>query len=290
VNTAAPDSHLVLTAPGTTFVSPPVPLDRERVDQYVAACLQRAPAIVGGRVLPPTISFLPSLRAIFAAASTFMSRDLIDSVLHLGHHETILRRPRVGSVLVAEAQVAGAYRIFSGVAVVFDVKVVDDTGGTVSLQRSTIAVTGARSFEGTRLARRDLTFETPALDADQRLSAISLPVDLGVTYRAVSGDGLRVHLDAEAARLAGLEGVTLQGICGAAVAIGAAYDTYQDLADLRLKAFAVEFSSAIYLDRDLLVKLARGRTADGERVEFEAWIRDGRRCLRRGSLQFADDE
>jgi acyl dehydratase len=108
--------------------------------------------------------------------------------------------------------------------------------------------------------------------------------DLPTRYAEVSGDHNPIHLDEATAKMAGLPGVILHGMCTMAIAAKAAVNGIAGGDPTRVRRVAVRFSRPVIPGQELTTKL--WKTGEGT-YGFETYNPRGSAVIKAGAVEVA---
>jgi acyl dehydratase len=157
----------------------------------------------------------------------------------------------------------------------------DPSGEPVAEVRGTMFIRGSgsgkRSSGGEEPEREVLYEEATKVDDDQTYR-----------YAEASGDNNPIHIDENTARMAGLPGIIVHGMCTMAIATKAAVNGLARGDAGRIKRVGVRLSKPVLPGQELTTKL--WKEADGDEVTtygFETYNQDGVAVIKQGSVEIA---
>lgn len=270
---------------GRGFDAPEFPVTSERIAAYAAATNDRSPAAASGDIAPPVFAFVPvrpALRGVLQATTPLYAQH---RGLHGEQDIRILSPITAGSTLRVHAELAGVRARATGTALVLRFETKDTAGAVVSEQFTTIYFPRAETREQ---AGADAPgHRLPEGTADQPpLAELETQSDLDQTYRYAdaSGDTGVYHLDDDAARSVGFDGIILHGMCTMAM-VGAA--VLADVCDgdvARVRRLAVRFAHPVTPGERLRTRI--WDLGDGG-VGFDTINPSGVRVLAHGRMELA---
>ncbi|HEX2051622.1 MAG TPA: MaoC/PaaZ C-terminal domain-containing protein [Actinomycetota bacterium] len=233
-------------------------------------------------VASPVFPVVPAFASFMNAA---MDPDLGADVLRLVHgaEEHVLYRPiRPGDVLTVAPVLESVERKDSGET--FTVKAALTTaGGEVAAE-----VRGTMFIRGRGGARR-----SAAVAADEGAEVVyeeTTKVDDDQTqrYAEASGDHNPIHLDESVARMAGLPGIILHGMCTMAIAVKGAVDGLAGGDPTRVRRAGVRFSRPVLPGQELTTRFRRAEAGGGvETFSFTTHNPDGKAVITNGVVEIA---
>lgn len=233
-------------------------------------------------VASPVFPVVPVFGAFMEAS---MDPELEADMLRLVHgtEEHILHRPiRPGDVLAispvlesVEVKDTGETFTIAGIvndqggAPVAEVRGTMFIRGTGSVRKAAAAAAAATEMNG------DVVYEeTTKVDEDQTHR-----------YAEASGDYNPIHLDENTARMAGLPGIILHGMCTMAIASKGAVDGLAGGNPERIRRVSVRFSRPVLPGQELTTKFWRG--GSGGSYTFETYNPDGKAVIKGGAVEVA---
>ena len=231
---------------------------------------------VGGPVFPIVSAFDSYMEAA-------MDQELGADLLRLVHgsEEHVLHKPlRPGDVLTVTPVLESIESKESGETFTVAVVQTDSGGDVVAETRCTMFIRGTGSRKaavaGARASEEEheiLYEETTAVDEDQPKR-----------YAEASGDHNPIHLDEATAKMAGLPGVILHGMCTMAIAAKAAVNGLAGGDPTKVKRIAVRFSRPVLPGQELTTKL--WTTGEGT-YGFETYNPRGSAVIKAGVVEMA---
>ena len=232
-------------------------------------------------VAPPIFPVVAAFNAFMAAA---MDPELEADLLRLVHgaEEHVLYRPiRPGDVLTVNPVLESVDKKDTGETFTAKATLNDSNGEPVAEVRGTMFIRGSGSGK-----------KAPAV-ADQPHEILyeeATKVDDDQTYRyaEASGDNNPIHVDENTARMAGLPGIILHGMCTMAMATKAAVNGLAGGDPTRIKRVGVRLSKPVLPGQELTTKL--WKEADGvgyTTYSFETYNQDGAAVIKQGVVEIA---
>ena len=236
-------------------------------------------------VAPPVFVVVPVFAAFMEAS---MDPELQADMLRLVHgtEEHILHRPiRPGDVL--------------SIAPVLESVEVKDSGETFTIagmvtDRGDVPVAEVRGtmfIRGTGSGRKAAAAAAAATDTSGEViyeETTKVDEDQTQRYAEASGDYNPIHLDDNTARMAGLPGIILHGMCTMAIAIKGAVDGLAAGNPERVRRVGVRFSRPVLPGGELTTKF--WRSASGAEVDsytFETYNPEGKAVIKGGAVDIA---
>ena len=232
-------------------------------------------------VAPPVFPVVAAFNAFMAAA---MDPELEADLLRLVHgaEEHVLYRPiRPGDVLTVNPVLESVDKKDTGETFTAKATLNDTNGEPVAEIRGTMFIRGSGSGKKA---------PTAADEPHEILYEEATKVDDDQTYRyaEASGDNNPIHVDENTARMAGLPGIILHGMCTMAMATKAAVNGLAAGDPTRIKRVGVRLSKPVLPGQELTTKL--WKEADGDDYTtygFETYNQDGAAVIKQGVVEIA---
>jgi acyl dehydratase len=267
---------------------PPVAMTvtRAATQSYARACNEDNPryyddAAPGGLIAPPMFAVVATwLAALAAFTDPDLHADLI-RLLHVAQEMEFHAPIRPGDALTATAHVAAIETIPAGDTMALELLAHNAAGSLVNRTLFTILIRGRRDRGAAGEAK-----SASAIDRGAPLVTVAQTIDRDQTtrYSEASGDRNPLHVDEQFAKMAGLPGIIVHGLCTMAFTARVIVDRLCGGDPLRLRRLAVRFSRPV-LPGDTITTRVWPAGALGDRRIFDyetvnpeglAVIRDGR--------------
>jgi len=239
-------------------------------------------ARAGGIVAPPmyaVVALWPSILAVVG------DPDLKVDVVRLLHGEQdmeFIRPIRPGDRITANARVASIETKATGATLIIEIDAINQNGEKVNRTLFNAFIRG-----GGRGGSDARVVEPPR---GEPLFAVAQQIDKDQTYRykEASGDFNPIHVDQNFAKMAGLPGIIVHGLCTMAFTSKVMIDKLCGGDPSKLKRLQVRFSRPVLPGQVITTKV----WADGERegrklFAFETYNPDGRAVIRGGLAEVA---
>ncbi|HLX37400.1 MAG TPA: MaoC/PaaZ C-terminal domain-containing protein [Candidatus Binataceae bacterium] len=239
-------------------------------------------ARAGGIVAPPmyaVVALWPSILAVVG------DPDLKVDVVRLLHGEQdmeFIRPIRPGDRITATARVASIETKATGETLIIEIDAINQNGEKVNRTLFNAFIRG-----GGRGGSDARVVEPPR---GEPLFAVAQQIDKDQTYRykEASGDFNPIHVDQNFAKMAGLPGIIVHGLCTMAFTSKVMIDKLCGGDPSKLKRLQVRFSRPVLPGQVITTKV----WADGERegrklFAFETYNPDGRAVIRGGLAEVA---
>ena len=218
----------------------------------------------GGIVAPPmfavVVSWMPLLSAV---TDPELHADLL-RLLHNSQDMEFIAPIRPGDTLTANAAIASIEKAPGGETMALRLAASNQRGEPVSRITFTVFIRGKRESGGNR----------PAIAADEEnrgepvfVATQTIDADQTFRYAEASGDRNPIHTDENVAKMGGLPGIVVHGLCTMAFAAKAMVDNLCGGDPSRMRRLAANFSRPVF---------------PGDLITTRAWAigeRDGRRVF-----------
>jgi acyl dehydratase len=237
-----------------------------------------------GIVAPPMFGVTVTWDALMKA---MMDPDLHVDLLRLVHGEQNMEFPnpiRPGDVVTATAKVVSIETKTTGETMTVELNAANQNRQPVQKTSFIIFIRGARN--------RDASSEPRPIEPDRGapIFTVAQTIDQDQTYRyaEASGDPNPIHVDENIAKMAGLPGIIVHGLCTMAFTSKVAIDKLCGGDPTRLKRLRVRFSRPVLPGQTITTKV----WADGERhgrkvFAYETFNPDGQAVIKGGIAEVA---
>lgn len=270
---------------GKEYNSSTFEVTADHIERYARATNDENERYLGGEdvVAPPVFPVVAAFDSFTQAAT---DPDLGADLLRLVHgaQEHVLLRPlRPGDVLTVNPVLESVEQKDSGETFTTKATLAAQDGTPVAEVRGTMFIRGSGSRKKpqaqTEEPARDIVYEeSTKVDDDQTHR-----------YAEASGDHNPIHLDENVARMAGLPGIILHGMCSMAIATKAAVNGLAGGDPARIKRVGVRLSKPVLPGQELTTKLWKEADGDGATVYgFETYNPDGVAVIKAGVVEIAN--
>jgi acyl dehydratase len=253
----------------------------EAVAKYAEATNDRNERYLSGDdvVGPPVFPIVPAGQA-FAAA--LFDPELQVNFLRLVHgsEEHIFHKPlRAGDKLTFAAEVESIEQKESGETLTLKADLVNQDGDVAVEVRGTMFIRGKGGGGGSKPAAAKEDRGAPAYEESTKIDD-----DQTVRYAEASGDHNPIHVDENTAKMAGLPGIIVHGMCTMAIAAKGAVDGLADGDPTKIKRVLVRLSKPVFPGQELTTKFwDEGNGA----YSFETYNPDGEAVIKGGKVEVA---
>lgn len=231
---------------------------------------------VGSPVFPIVSAFGSFMEA---AMDSELGADLL-RLVH-GSEEHVLHKPiRPGDKLTVTPVLESIETKESGETFTVAAVQTNEAGELVAETRGTMFIRGSGS-------RRAAVADARATEEDHEVlyeESTKVDEDQPRRYAEASGDHNPIHLDEATAKMAGLPGVILHGMCTMAIAAKAAVNGLAGGDPTKVKRVAVRFSRPVLPGQELTTKL--WRTGD-DTYGFETYNSKGSAVIKAGEVELS---
>ena len=272
---------------------PPVTitLTADAMQKYARAYNDNNPAFFdssrpGGVVAPPMFGVVVTWDALM---KVMMDPDVKVDLLRLVHGEQDMEFPtpmRPGDVITATSKIVAIEDKSTGETMTVELKATNQKGQPVQKTHFIIFIRGTRSRDAAAAA--ETRPAEPERGAPLFAMAQTIDKDQTYRYREASGDPNPIHVDENVAKMAGLPGIIVHGLCTMAFTSKVVIDKLCAGDPARLKRLRVRFSRPVLPGQTITTKV----WADGERAgrkvfAYETFNPDGQAVIKGGVAEVA---
>ena len=262
----------------------------DALQNYARACNDANPrffdaAAPGGILAPPMFAVVVTwLSVITAMTDADLRADLL-RLLHVAQDIEFLAPIRPGDSITSIGKVASIESHQNGETMALELHAHNARGAAVTRIVFTIFIRGRRATAAAPEPKPDDA--TPANDrlrSDPIVTvAQTIDADQTVRYAEASGDRNPIHVDANVAKMAGLPGIIVHGLCTMAFTARAIVDGVCAGDPTRLARLAVRFSRPVLPGDTITTRVWLAGDHDTRRVfTYETTNRDGLAVIRDG--------
>jgi acyl dehydratase len=259
---------------------PPVTitLTADAMQKYARAYNDDNPAFFdagrpGGIVAPPMVMMDPEVKV-----------DLL-RLVH-GEQDMEFANPmRPDDIISATSKIVAIEDKSTGETMTVELKATNQKGQPVQKTHFIIFIRGTRSRSAAAAEARPVEPEHGA-----SLLTVTQTIDKDQTYRykEASGDPNPIHVDENVAKMAGLPGIIVHGLCTMAFTSKIAIDKLCAGDPTRLKRLRVRFSRPVLPGQTITTKVWADGERDGRKVfAFETFNPDGQAVIKGGLAEVA---
>lgn len=236
----------------------------DRIAEYAEATNDPIGAHLSGAVAPPVFAIVPVFMGMIGAAFSVAPPEIAMRVVH-GEQDFRFRRPIVpGDVLSSRVKPIGYASAANGTTLCFLLETRDAENEVVNEQYMTAFFRGVDAGETIgELAPGHKFDETLRQAAPVAKVTAHMDDDQTFRYAPASGDPMPIHLDDEAAKMAGLPGIIVHGLCTQAFTSWAVVQELAGGDSSRLKRLAVRFAKPVLPGQDITTTIWRAGSDGG---------------------------
>jgi acyl dehydratase len=239
---------LNLACLGKTYPPLTTTVTRDAIQNYAHACNDDNPRYfdanaAGGMVAPPMFAAVVTwLSVITVMTDPELHADLL-RLLHSAQDMEFLAPIRPGDAITSTAKIASIETHQGGETMALEIAARNVHDVLVNRTVFTSFIRGRRAAAPPADSKPQA-----AVDRGAPLVTVAQTIDLDQTsrYAAASGDLNPIHVDSNVARMAGLPGIIVHGLCTTAFTAKVIVDHLCDGDPLRLKRLAVRFSRPVF--------------------------------------------
>jgi acyl dehydratase len=255
---------------------------REAIQRYAQACDDRNPrylATAAAQVAPPIFGATvvwPSVLEVMGDPT--LQVDML-RLVHSEHEVEFFAPLRPDTLIRSRATIETIEPVANGERMAVELTAHDSSGVLIQKSRFTVFIRGPR---GARAARARPSESISHSDPPLVEESYPVALDQPRRYAEASGDFNPIHLDETVARMAGLPGVIVHGLCTMALCSRAVVDRLCQGDQARLRRLRVRFSRPVLPGQTITVRIWRGAQA---RYDFEAYNPANQAVIRAGIAQ-----
>ncbi len=262
----------------------------DAIQNYARAYNDHNPAFFdlsrpGGIVAPPMFGVIITGEAVLKPV---MDPELNADLLRLVHGEQDMEFPnpiRPGDVLTATAKIISIETKATGETMTVELNTANQKGQPVNKTLFIAFIRGARNREAAASEPRPIE-----PDRGEPILSVAQTIDQDQTYRyaEASGDRNPIHVDENIAKMAGLPGIIVHGLCTMAFTSKVAIDNLCAGDPTRLKRLRVRFSRPVLPGQTITTKVWADGDRDSRKVfAYETFNPDGQPVIKGGIAEVA---
>jgi acyl dehydratase len=238
----------------------------------------------GGIIAPPMFGVVPIWQSI---VNVVMDPELKVDLLRLvhGEHEVEFLRPmRPGDIITSTAAIRSITPTATGETMAIGIAAHNQRGEPV---QNTVFTAFVRSVGGGRAEADPREQDSPR---DEPIATVEQPIASDQTFRysEASGDLNPIHLDANVAKMAGLPGIIVHGLCTMAFCSKAIIETVCQRDPSRLRRLRVRFVRPVFPGQTITTRIwVADQTGGGRIYQFQTVNPNGRAVIRGGIAEVA---
>jgi acyl dehydratase len=233
----------------------------------------------GGLVAPPMFAVVVSWSSTLNAV---MDPESGADLLRLVHGEqdmSFLAPIRPGDRITSRAKITGIDTKATGETMTVDLNAVNQNGVAVNHSVFSAFIRGG----GRRSSPQETRTDEPPGGEPMLTVAQSIDADQTFRYAEASGDRNPIHVDENVARMAGLRGIIVHGLCTMAFTSKVMIDNLCDGDPTRLKRLRVRFSRPVRPGETITTRVWPQGEREGRRAfAYQTSASDGQAVIRGG--------
>jgi acyl dehydratase len=249
------------------------------------------PDAPGGIVAPPmfgvTVTWLSLIQVI---GDSELGVDLL-RLLHSEQDMEFLAPLRPGDEVESTARIASIEARPGADAMTIELRARNRQGTPVLRSLFGVLIRRARRERGASSASPETrSAERPATTSGEPAFSVTQTIDPDQTYRyaEASGDRNPIHVDDNVAKMAGLPGIIVHGLCTMAFVSKVMIDRLGGGDPLRLKRLRVQFSRPVFPGQSITTRVWEGGTRDGRVIyTYETYNPEAIAVIRGGIAEIA---
>jgi len=259
---------------------------RENATAYAEATNDPIAAHLDGTYAPPVFAIVPAMMVMTDRTMSAVPDELMMKILH-GEQDFIFHRPLVpGDELTCRAKVVGIHGRSTGVVVTTVLETRDAAGELVNEQYFSGFFRGGRLDGGYGETAPGHSFDEALLSRDPDWVAVQkFDEDQTFRYGPAALDPMPIHLDDDFAKMMGLPGIIIHGLCTMAFTSHAVISEVCPEDPSRLKRLAVRFSAPAQPKHTITTSVWN---TGGGAYAFETVTDEGKHVIKDGLAVFAD--
>jgi acyl dehydratase len=260
-------------------------LTPEAIAKYAEATNDTNERYLGGDdvVAPPVFPIVPAGQAF---ASALFDPELQVNFLRLVHgsEEHIFHKPlRAGDTLTFATEVESIEQKESGETLTLKADLVNQDGDVAVEVRGIMFIRGKGGGGAKPAASGETDRGATAYEESTKIDD-----DQTVRYAEASGDHNPIHVDENTAKMAGLPGIIVHGMCTMAIAAKGAVNGLAGGDPTRIKRVFVRLSKPVFPGQELTTKFWEDSSGgDSSVYSFETYNPDGEAVIKGGRVEIA---
>jgi acyl dehydratase len=277
---------------GKTYPPITTEVTLDAIQKYARACNDDNRAFFdtnrpAGIVAPPMFSVTVTWNALMTAV---MDPDVQADLLRLVHGEQDMEftNPiRPGDIITASAKITSIETKASGETITVELNASNQTGHHVNKTLFSAFIRGGRNRDAVRAESAERIAE-PARGEPNFTVAQKIDDDQTYRYAEASGDRNPIHTDPSIAKMAGLPGIIVHGLCTMAFTSKVAIDKLCAGDPTRLKRLRVRFSRPVLPGQTITTKIwPDPKKSDRQTFTFETYNQNNQPVIKDGLAEIS---
>lgn len=274
---------------GKSYPAEEAAVTLEAITKYARACDEQNPLYLdehrpGGVMAPPMFGMVPIWQSIVKVVTDpEVGADLL-RLVHSEHEMEFIAPIRPGDVITSTAAIRSISAGLTGETMAIGIAARNQRGENVL---NTIFTAFIRSVSGGRSEGGPVEPEPERGDPVATVSQ-TIAADQTFRYAEASGDVNPIHLDANIAKMAGLPGIIVHGLCTMAFCARAVIDSVGAGDPRRLRRLRVRFVRPVLPRQTITTRIwPAARSPQRNTFEFETVNQNGRAAVRGGLAEIS---
>ena len=265
---------------GKTYPEQSYKVTADAIEKYARATNDLNERYLAGEdsVASPIFPIVPSFQFMMQAG---MDPELEADLLRLvhGEEEHVLHKPiRPGDTLTAKPVIESIETKDTGETFTVKIDLENQEGDVAATVRATSFIrgsgSGSKSSGSTEEPQREIVHE----------ESVKVDEDQTFRYAEASGDPNPIHQDENVAKMAGLPGIILHGMCTMALATKGAVDALAGGDPTKVKKVRLRFSKPVFPGQELTTRF--WKESDGV-FGFETYNPEGQAVIKNAQVEIA---
>jgi acyl dehydratase len=266
---------------------------REAIRNYALACNEDNPryldpAAPGGIIAPPMFGVTVTWESLLNASGDPEVGVDVMRLLHGEQEMEFIAPIRPGDLITSRSRIASIETRTTGEALDIELEAQKQNGGPVLRAVTGIFIRGARRDRSAPAA----TAREASRPEGEPIVVVSQTIDRDQTFRyaEASRDRNPIHVDENVARMVGLPGIIVHGLCTMAFVARAVVDSLCERDSTRLKRLRVRFARPVFPGQTINTLVwSDGEHGGRQRYALETYNPDGQAVIRGGVAEITPD-
>lgn len=235
----------------------------------------------GGIVAPPMYGVVATWSSVMGAVGDPELKVDLVRLLHGEQDMEFFQPIRPGDKITSKAKIASIETKGTGETLVLEIDATNQAGERVQRVLFNAFIRGSRKGIGERIVEPQ---------RGEPIASVAQQIDKDQTYRykEASGDFNPIHVDESFAKMAGLPGIIVHGLCTMAFTSKVMIDKLCGRDPMKLKRLRVRFSRPVFPGQVITTKVWADGEREGRKVyAFETFNPDGQAVIRGGIAEVA---
>ncbi len=274
---------------GKSYPSQTMEVGRDAIEKYARACNDDNPAFFdlarpGGIVAPPLFGVVVTWSSLLqAVADSELQADLL-RLLHGEQDMEFFNPIRPGDKITSQARIVSIETKPTGETLTIELDASDQN------REPKVKVIFSAFIRSGGSRRGGSEQDAAKAEGGEAVATVSQRIDEDQTFRyaAASGDLNPIHVDEAVARMTGLRGIIVHGLCTMAFTSKVMIDELCGGDPTRLKRLRVRFALPVFPGQTITTKVwPEGERAGRRLYAYETYNPEGRAVIRGGIAEVA---